>query len=215
MSLFECVCRVSILSRPSASSMYWAYSLVAPGPAMALMLSPTLRMFSRPSSATVTMRASVHARRSQRGLMHPCCTRKVSCSWLPPEVALEMAHAASFLMSNSALARSCTRGGMMLASMMDWIWSLLPAVMLEMVQHASFLIDFLWLLIRRFSRHGSALQLMMIWVCRSSPVTMFPTVRSAGMSTEGEVWLVSSSTRRWHTPASMTAWILSLVPSER
>jgi hypothetical protein len=55
---------------------------------------------------------------------------------------------------------------------------------------------------------------MMICVCRSSPVTMLPTVRRAG------VWMVAelcirSSIKRLHTPASITAWILSLGPSER
>ena len=34
----------------------------------------------------------------------------LSCSAVPPDVALEMAHAASFLMSNSADWRSSTRG---------------------------------------------------------------------------------------------------------
>lgn len=38
------------------------------------------------------------------------------CSWVPPDVALEIAQAASFLMSNSADASSATRGGIMFAS---------------------------------------------------------------------------------------------------
>jgi hypothetical protein len=51
-------------------------------------------------------------------------------------------------------------------------------------------------------------------VWRSSPVTMLPTVRRAGMRTDGDGWS-NRSTRRRQTPASITAWILSLVPSER
>ena len=105
--------------------------------------SPTLRMFSKPSSATVTIRASEQTIRSHSGLMHPCSTRYLICWCVPPDVALEMAHAASFLMSNSACASRYTSGGTMLFSTMAWIWSLLPAVMLEMVQHASFLMLFL------------------------------------------------------------------------
>lgn len=38
------------------------------------------------------------------------------CSWEPPEVAFEIAHAASFLISNSACWRRCTRGKIILAS---------------------------------------------------------------------------------------------------
>lgn len=30
------------------------------------------------------------------------------------------------------------------------------------------------------------------WVCKSSPVTMLPTVRKAGMSTDGEGWLLGT-----------------------
>jgi hypothetical protein len=112
--------------------------------------------------------------------MHPCWTRKLICWGLPPEVALLIAHAASFRMSNSALVRSWMRGGMMLFSMTAWICSLFPAVMLEMVQHASFRIPFLGE-DSSARRHGSALLLMMNCVCRSLPVTMFPTVRRAGL----------------------------------
>lgn len=36
-------------------------------------------------------------------------------SCVPPEVAFEIAQAASFLMSNSAVCRSCTRGAIMFA----------------------------------------------------------------------------------------------------
>ena len=88
-----------------------------------------------------------------------------------------------------------------------------PAVIFEMVQHASLRMPFLGLE-SRASKQGRALLLMMNWVWRSSPVTMFPTVRSAGVCTAGE-GLSSNSTRRRHTPASMTAWIFSLGPSER
>ncbi len=42
------------------------------------------------------------------------------CSCVPPDVALDIAHAASFLMSNSAVASKATRGGMMLASIIAW-----------------------------------------------------------------------------------------------
>eukprot|EP01085_Mycamoeba_gemmipara_P003287 Mycagemm_TRINITY_DN9337_c0_g1::TRINITY_DN9337_c0_g1_i1::g.3287::m.3287 type:complete len:118 gc:universal TRINITY_DN9337_c0_g1_i1:49-402(+) len=85
--------------------------------------------------------------------------------------------------------------------------------MLEMVQQASFLMLFLGLE-SRASRQGMADTLRIIWVWRSSPVTMFPTVRSAGVCTEYEVCM-RSSTRRRQTPVSMTAWILSFWPSER
>ena len=101
----------------------------------------------------------------------------------------------------------------MLLSITAWIWSLFPAVMLLMVQHASFLMPFLGL-DSSASRQGRALLLMMNCVWRSSPVTMFPTVLSAGVCTAG-LGLSSSSTRRRHTPASMTAWIFSLGPSLR
>mmetsp|Transcript_9395 Transcript_9395/g.32692 ORF Transcript_9395/g.32692 Transcript_9395/m.32692 type:complete len:213 (+) Transcript_9395:258-896(+) len=212
MSLLEWFCSFSIFSSPSASSMNCAYWFTPPH--SSLSASPTLRTFSRPSSATVTIRGSGHVSRSHSGLMHDCDTRYLICWCVPPEVAFEMAHAASFLMSNSAVSSRWMSGGTMLASTMAWIWSLLPAVMLEMVQHASFLMLFLWLVVSRLSRQGSAWQLMMICVWTSSPVTMLPTVRSAGMSTAGVV-CSSSSTSLRHTPASMTAWILSLVPSER
>lgn len=81
---------------------------------------------------------------------------------------------------------------------------------------------------------------VLTWVCMSSPVTIFPTVRRAGISTEGDWFLKSIHTKlrhNWHnnpfnrysrssthkssctnlghTPASITAWILSFVPSER
>mmetsp|Transcript_11649 Transcript_11649/g.26397 ORF Transcript_11649/g.26397 Transcript_11649/m.26397 type:complete len:397 (+) Transcript_11649:621-1811(+) len=105
-------------------------------------------------------------------------------------------------------------GPMICASMIAWIWSLFPAVMFEMVQHASFLMDFLCPCCSRFSKQGSAWQLMTICVCTSSPVTMFPTVRSAGMRTAA-LLCSRSSTRRRATPASITAWILSFVPSLR
>jgi len=146
--------------------------------------------------------------------MLTCCdTRYWICSAVPPEVAFEIAQAASFLISKSAVASSWTSGGMRPQSITFWIWSLLPAVMLEMVQQASLRMLFLWLLSKR-SRQGNAPQLMTICVCRSSPVTMLPTVRSAGVWTLGE-GCPSSSTSRRTTPASITAWILSFVPSDR
>ena len=51
-------------------------------------------------------------------------------------MAFEIDHAASFLMSNSAVASKWTSGGMMLDSMTCWICSRVPAVMLERVQQA-------------------------------------------------------------------------------
>mmetsp|Transcript_15555 Transcript_15555/g.45006 ORF Transcript_15555/g.45006 Transcript_15555/m.45006 type:complete len:228 (+) Transcript_15555:746-1429(+) len=211
MSLLECCCSSSILVRPSASAMKVAIWLCEP--VCLASSSPILRMFSRPSRAMVTILASLTVRRSHRGRMQPCWTRNLIWAALPPEVALLMAQAASLRISNSALARSWIRGGMMLLSMTAWIWSLLPAVMLEMVQQASLRIPFLGDE-RRARRQGRALLLMMNWVWRSSPVTMLPTVRRAGVCTAGE-GLRRSSTRRRQTPASMTAWIFSLGPSER
>jgi hypothetical protein len=100
-------------------------------------------------------------------------------------------------------------------------------VTLEMVQHASFLIpsfgeD------NRLRRAGRAPEAITTWVCKSSPVTMFPTDRSAGVWTAVDGCLRFSygnveagraymrrSTRRLATPDSMTAWILSLVPSDK
>mmetsp|Transcript_18873 Transcript_18873/g.58114 ORF Transcript_18873/g.58114 Transcript_18873/m.58114 type:complete len:205 (+) Transcript_18873:651-1265(+) len=175
--------------------------------------SPTLRMFSRASRATMTILTSATERSSHRGPMQAWETRNLIWAGVPPEVALEMAQAASLRMSNSAEWSSWTRGGMMLASTTAWIWSLLPAVMLEMVQQASLRMPFLGFP-SRFRRQGSAEKLMMICVWRSSPVTMLPTVRSAGVWTEGD-GCMSNSTRRRQTPASMTAWIFSLGPSDK
>src|SRR5205809_3558779 len=56
---------------------------------------------------------------------------------------------------------------------------------------------------------GRAPQLIMTWVWTSSPVTMLPTDRRAGVCTEVDA-CISSSTRRRGMPASITAWILSL-----
>merc|ERR1719271_228921 len=150
---------------------------------------------------------------SQSGGMQACDTRNLICSGVPPDVAFEMAHAASFLMSNSALFNRLTSGGMTFASTTDWIWSLLPAVMLLIVQQASFRMPFLGLP-SKANKQGSAEKLMMICVCRSSPVTMFPTVRNAGVCTEGD-GCMRSSTNLLQTPASMTAWIFSFGPSDK
>jgi len=117
--------------------------------------SPTLRIFSRPSRATVIILASEHVSKSQRGLIVFCWTRYLSCSGDPPEVVLEMAQAASFLISNSAFVSNWISGGIIPASTTAWIWPLFPAVILEMVQQASFLIPFLGLL-KRARRHGRA-----------------------------------------------------------
>ena len=110
---------------------------------------------------------------------------KKSLTWslFPPEVALEIAHAASFWMSNSAVDNSWMSLGNTLFCMISWIWSEVPAVMLEMVQHASLRMFFFWWS-RRPRRWGTTLRLRMYWVCSSVPVTMFPTVRSAGVWTE-------------------------------
>mmetsp|Transcript_21097 Transcript_21097/g.60192 ORF Transcript_21097/g.60192 Transcript_21097/m.60192 type:complete len:259 (-) Transcript_21097:507-1283(-) len=83
--------------------------------------------------------------------------------------------------------------------------------MLEMVQQASFRMPFFGE-DSNAKRHGRALLLMMNWVCKSLPVTMLPTVRSAGVWTAGDGFS-SNSTKRLHTPASMTAWIFSFGPS--
>merc|ERR1719247_2979303 len=150
---------------------------------------------------------------SQRGGMQAWLTKNLICSGVPPDAALEMDHAASFLMSNSALFSKFTSGGMTFASTTDWIWSLFPAVMFEIVQQASFLIPFLGLP-SKANKQGKAEKLMMICVCRSSPVTMLPTVLRAGVCTDGD-GCMSSSTNLLHTPASMTAWIFSLGPSDK
>uniref|UniRef100_A0A2P2M0R7 Uncharacterized protein n=1 Tax=Rhizophora mucronata TaxID=61149 RepID=A0A2P2M0R7_RHIMU len=100
-------------------------------------------MFSRPSRHTVTILGSGHTRRSHRGLMQPWFTRNRICSCDPPDVALERAQAASFLISNSACWRRCTRGRIILASITACICALFPAVTFEIVQQASFLILFL------------------------------------------------------------------------
>jgi hypothetical protein len=54
-------------------------------------------------------------------------------NFLPPELVLVMAHAASFLVLNSPLPRMSIRTGKTLASMTAWIWARFPAVMLEIV----------------------------------------------------------------------------------
>jgi hypothetical protein len=51
------------------------------------------------------------------------------CGHLPPEVALLMAQAASFLMSNSASLSMATMGGMSSASITAWICSFVPAAL--------------------------------------------------------------------------------------
>mmetsp|Transcript_14385 Transcript_14385/g.35664 ORF Transcript_14385/g.35664 Transcript_14385/m.35664 type:complete len:234 (+) Transcript_14385:196-897(+) len=210
-SSFWCVCICSSLSRPSASSTKVVYGFC---PLFAAdSSSPALRTFSMPSSATVTRRGSLHVSRSHSGLMHPCETRYLICSGEPPEVAFEIDHAASFLMSNSAVASRCTSGGMMLASITAWICSRVPAVMLEMVQHASLRMPFFGLLSSASSR-GSAPQLSTHCVWWSSPVTMLPAVRSAGVCTEGGGWPISATTRA-QMPVSSTAWIFSFGPSDR
>ena len=109
MSLFECCCSSSILLSPSASATNVAMALCPP--VDMLSSSPVFRMFSSPSRAMVTIFTSLTVRRSQSGRMQPCWTRNLICCGEPPDVALEMAHAASLRMSNSAFDRSWTRGG--------------------------------------------------------------------------------------------------------
>lgn len=128
-------------------------------------------------------------------------------------MAFEMAQQASFLVLKSPFDRRLISGGMMLASITAWIWVELPAVMLEIVQQASFRIPSL-VELRRERRAGRAPQLMITWVWTSSPVTMLPTDLSAGVWTDVEA-CISSSTNRRGIPASITAWILSFDPSER
>ena len=79
---------------------------------------------------------------------------------LPPEVVLVMAHAASFLVLNSALPRISMRTGKMLASITIWICCRFPAVMFEMVQHASLRMLSL-LAFSSWSRQGRTEQLRM------------------------------------------------------
>lgn len=101
----------------------------------------------------------------------------------------------------------------MFASMTAWICDEFPAVIFEMVQQASFRMPS-FVELSSAKRQGNALLLMMTCVCTSSPVTMFPTDRRAGVWTEVEACM-SSSTRRRGIPASITAWILSFEPSDR
>ena len=165
-------------------------------------------------------------------------TRNRICSGVPPDVALVMAQAASLRVLNSALPKISIRTGKILASItacpikvaqeqiikrsapkqsiftdITWICCLFPAVMLEIVQQASLRIDSLGEL-SKWSRQCMTEQLSTTCVCTSSPVTMLPTARSAPCTTDGVV-CINNSTNRRQTPASMTAWILSLGPSER
>ena len=52
------------------------------------------------------IRESCTVSRSQSGRMHCCETRYMICSGCPPEVAFEIAQAASFFTSKSACASS-------------------------------------------------------------------------------------------------------------
>mmetsp|Transcript_21094 Transcript_21094/g.42844 ORF Transcript_21094/g.42844 Transcript_21094/m.42844 type:complete len:216 (+) Transcript_21094:893-1540(+) len=182
-------------------------------PSLLRLRCPHLRMFSMPSSATLTMRTSGLSSRFTSGGTQPWSTRYLICMSSPPEVAFEIAHAHSLRMSKSSLSSMRTSCGMIAWSTTACSWSRLPAVMLEIVQHVS-----LRMPLRSFessdSRHGSTEQLMTSCVWLSSPVTTLPTVRSAGVLTCGD-WCMSSSTSRRHTPASITAWIFSFVPSDK
>ena len=135
--------------------------------------------------------------------MLTCCdTRYWICSAVPPEVAFEIAQAASFLISKSAVASSWTSGGMRPQSITFWIWSLLPAVIFETVQHDSLRMLFFGLSKSR-SRAGRAFALVTVCVCASSPVTTLPIARSAGVWTAADA-CPSSSTSRGIKPASVS-----------
>ena len=102
--------------RPCARSTVKACGF-SPVGLLSAMVAPTSRMFCSPSSAKVTIFASQTSSSSHNGGMQPWATKKWICSGVPPEVAFEMAQAASFLISNSAVFRNLINGGMRLASM--------------------------------------------------------------------------------------------------
>ena len=138
-----------------------------------------------------------------------------------PEVALERAQQASFLDLKSPRVSTEINGGIKLASITDWIWFAFPAVIFEIVQQASFLIPSFGEE-SRLPREAKTPEEITTWVWASSPVTILPTDRSAGVWTENDGWLsineyfyLNNSTNRRTTPASITAWIFSLDPSER
>ena len=149
-----------------------------------LSSSPIWRIFTNPSRTVVTIFVSTTVNRSQSGRMQPCSTRTLICCGLHPEIAVEIAQTASFRMSNSALLRSRTSGGIMLFSMTDWICSSFPTVIFEIVQHASLRISFLGLE-RSSNKQGSALLLITYCVCKSLPATMVPIGRRAEVWTAG------------------------------
>jgi len=120
--------------------------------------------------------------------------------FLPPDVALVIAQAASFLVLNSALCKMSIRTGKILASITAWICSRFPAVMFEIVQQASFRILSL-LAPSKFKRQGKTEQFKMTWVWTSSPVTMLPTALKAADTTLGWGFIKSSTSLR-HTPES-------------
>mmetsp|Transcript_9647 Transcript_9647/g.25635 ORF Transcript_9647/g.25635 Transcript_9647/m.25635 type:complete len:220 (-) Transcript_9647:870-1529(-) len=211
-SSFWSCCSASIFVVPSACSMSVAVGFSA-RPSSCCFCFPTLRMFSRASSATPMILASETESRSTMGLMHPHSTRCSTCCGEPPEVALLIAQAASFLMSKSPVCNRPMTGTMSPLLMTSWICSRLPAVMLEIVQQLSFRIAF-FACVSSFSSEGSAPLCRITCVWGSSPVTMLPTARSAGVCTSGDV-CSSSSTSRRHTPALITACTRSFGPSER
>mmetsp|Transcript_57947 Transcript_57947/g.168024 ORF Transcript_57947/g.168024 Transcript_57947/m.168024 type:complete len:213 (+) Transcript_57947:555-1193(+) len=212
MSSFGASCRASILVKPSHCSTIVATGLSA-APCSDCRCWPTFKQFSRQSRATPTILESWTDRSCTIGLMAPLSTMYSICCGAPPEVALLIVQAASFLTSKSSPESSLITLGMMPLLMISWICSRFPAAMLDIVQHASFRIAFFEEL-RRLKREGSAPLWRMTCVWWSSPVTMLPTTRSAGVCTSGEVCSNNSTSRR-HTPAWMTAVIRSLGPSER
>mmetsp|Transcript_25938 Transcript_25938/g.71382 ORF Transcript_25938/g.71382 Transcript_25938/m.71382 type:complete len:218 (+) Transcript_25938:260-913(+) len=205
-------CSASIAASPSACSIMAPQGFSAM-PCSCCCCLPNFKMFSSASRATPIIFASDTRRRSTSGLMQPHSTRYAICCGEPPDVALLIAHAASFLMSKSAVWRRLMTGGIRPVLMTSWIWSRVPAVTFEIVQQDSLRIDFFaWE--SSNLRHCKAPPCRMTCVCWSSPVTMLPTALRAGVCTNGEV-CESSSMSLWQTPAWITAVMRSLGPSER
>mmetsp|Transcript_151925 Transcript_151925/g.487608 ORF Transcript_151925/g.487608 Transcript_151925/m.487608 type:complete len:218 (+) Transcript_151925:185-838(+) len=211
-SSFGFSCNASILLKPSACSTSVANALSA-APCSTCRALPTFSTFSRASSATPMTFASVTVSRSRRGLRQPLSTRYSICCGEPPEVALAMTQAASFLISNSPVCSRCITGGIKPLAMTSWICSRLPAVMLEMAQQLSFrMAFFVWPSSRCRADSAPLCTITCVWW--SSPVTMLPTALRAGVCTSGEL-CNNKSTSRLQTPARMTAVIRSLGPSDR
>mmetsp|Transcript_28882 Transcript_28882/g.64580 ORF Transcript_28882/g.64580 Transcript_28882/m.64580 type:complete len:220 (+) Transcript_28882:440-1099(+) len=137
-----------------------------------------------------------------------------TCSWAPPVATLETTHAASLRTSHSSEASALST-----ALIISWcsskevIWALEPAAMLLSAQQASLRMPFFtW--VTRGAIASRPWASTTAWVWPSSPETMFPIVRRAGVTTDGEAW-PSSATSRGTTPEATTAPTRSLSPSER